>query len=83
MVRLYYVMCCANDDVLTTLSSMFIPIHTWSKTGENSIVWKITKDENGDLSREIIHPRSTYVPLRGPLEDSEEEMNRPGYGMCD
>jgi hypothetical protein len=60
---------------------MFIPIMQVKDSHLFHVVWKIEKDELGDVTRTVIYENSDSDCLQHLPSDPEEVMNRPGYGV--
>ena len=64
---------------------MYVPLAIEEELPEKEYfvdrVWKIEKDAKGEITKTVIFSKAIYVKLADPPKDSEEEMNKPGYGM--
>lgn len=64
-----------------TIHSMFVPIMQIKSSRLVHVVWKIEKDELGDVRRTVVCDDAPCAWLQHLPDDTEEERNQPGYGL--
>ncbi|KAK0384806.1 hypothetical protein NLU13_7284 [Sarocladium strictum] len=60
---------------------MFVPIMQIKSSRLVHVVWKIEKDELGDVRRTVVCDDAPCAWLQHLPDDTEEERNQPGYGL--